>query len=125
MSATQPTRPKVVVWLTAGGILECAADPGIDLQLIDFQNLEAGDCAPQFDAEWDAWLDANAPSLRDDLKRFAPRYECGNCGKQFRDELLLDWPIPDLERRVAPGEPMPAGECPECQALVHVLKGPP
>jgi hypothetical protein len=44
--------------------------------------------------------------------------ECQNCGKRWtEDELLL--PIPHLEERVSPGEPMPSGECPECRALCH------
>ena len=43
---------------------------------------------------------------------------CGSC----------DWaglvndtePIGDLEQRIAPGETVPAGECPECGALAHL-----
>jgi len=45
-------------------------------------------------------------------------YECQDCGKRWSlDELKLD--IPDIQQRVAPGEPMPAGECPDCGALCH------
>jgi hypothetical protein len=45
-------------------------------------------------------------------------YECQDCGKRWLlDELKLD--IPDIQQRVAPGEPMPAGECPDCGALCH------
>ncbi len=46
---------------------------------------------------------------------------CNNCEfVGFIDELEtpLDQ-IPDLAERVAPGEPTPAGECPDCKALVH------
>lgn len=45
------------------------------------------------------------------------QFECQNCGKRWAiDELL---PVQDLLQRVAPGEPMPAGECPECGAVCH------
>ena len=46
-------------------------------------------------------------------------YACQNCtySTQDRDQLL---PIRDIHQRVEPGEPMPAGECPECGALVHL-----
>ncbi len=30
--------------------------------------------------------------------------------------------ITDFEMRVSPGEPCPAGECPECAALAHTVK---
>ena len=40
---------------------------------------------------------------------------CQNCGRKWHDELLED--IKDLTKRVAPGEPMPSGECPDCGAL--------
>ena len=45
-------------------------------------------------------------------------YQCQDCcGLWDEDDLKLD--IPHLYERVAPGEPMPAGECPECGALCH------
>jgi len=119
------SRPKVVVWLTAGGILEFAADPGVDLELVDFQNLEAGDCREASTQDWDAWLEANAPALREDLRRYEPRYECQNCDTPFWTDEALVRPVPDLEQRVVAGEPMPPGECPHCGALVAVLKGSP
>ena len=50
-------------------------------------------------------------------------YECQNCGKAFPEAKLVT-PIPDLEQRVMPGEPMPAGECPECGALCHEQENP-
>lgn len=51
-------------------------------------------------------------------------YECQNCGQGWTLEELKT-PIPDLEKRVEPGEPMPAGECPdpECGALCHKKEG--
>jgi hypothetical protein len=45
-------------------------------------------------------------------------YQCGNCG-EFWKEAELVTPIQDIHERVAPGEPMPAGECPTCGACCH------
>jgi DNA-directed RNA polymerase subunit RPC12/RpoP len=42
---------------------------------------------------------------------------CQNCGQVWPEPALR--PIRDVEQRVAPGEPMPAGECPECGTLCH------
>jgi hypothetical protein len=46
-------------------------------------------------------------------------YYCQNCDFATEDggDLL---PIQDLHMRVEPGEPIPAGECPECGALCAV-----
>lgn len=49
------------------------------------------------------------------------QFECQNCGEVWGENELVN-PIPDLVERVAPGEPMPAGECPECGALCHALE---
>ena len=47
-------------------------------------------------------------------------HRCENCGNQYLFSELTN-PIPDLYERVAPGEPMPSGECPvtECRAVCH------
>lgn len=45
-------------------------------------------------------------------------YACQNCEWEGPEENLVV-PIPHLEERVAPGERMPAGECPVCGALCH------
>src|SRR3990167_1944713 len=46
--------------------------------------------------------------------------ECQNCGKnRDADELH---PIRDIHERVTAGEPMPAGECPDCGALCHPVE---
>jgi hypothetical protein len=42
-------------------------------------------------------------------------YECQNCSEQWTESELLD--IKDFDQRVAPGEPTPAGECPDCGCL--------
>lgn len=52
------------------------------------------------------------------------RYECENCRTQFAEIEDLINPIPDLEERVLPGEPMPFGACPECGAVVHPIGKP-
>lgn len=45
--------------------------------------------------------------------------KCQNCRTLTPTEELFE---PDrLWERVAPGEPMPSGECPECRALCHPL----
>lgn len=51
-----------------------------------------------------------------------PLYHCYNCDRDY-DSLVNQFPdIPDLLERIAPGEPVPDGECPECGALVHEVK---
>ena len=49
-------------------------------------------------------------------------YLCDNCGKRYErdDELTIFFPnIPNLHKRISPGDIVPAGECPECGALVY------
>lgn len=50
--------------------------------------------------------------------------KCDNCGKVSEEhELAHVFPdIPDLMARIAPGEPVPFCECPECGALVHTVQ---
>lgn len=45
---------------------------------------------------------------------------CDNCESRFTANKLL--PIKDVFARVAPGEPMPLGECPNCGALCHAVE---
>lgn len=48
---------------------------------------------------------------------------CANC--DWTGEKDQTGPIRDVTARVAPGEQMPAGECPECGSLCHLeTKGP-
>ena len=44
-------------------------------------------------------------------------YRCEDCGAEIESGRLI-WPITDVSEKVLPGEIMPAGECPECGALV-------
>jgi hypothetical protein len=39
-------------------------------------------------------------------------HQCQNCGNNWPEDALRE--IKALEQRVAPGESMPSGECPEC-----------
>ena len=50
--------------------------------------------------------------------------QCQNCERRFAEDELIN-PIPDLCQRVAPGEPMPSGECPACGAVCHPMPPPP
>ena len=54
--------------------------------------------------------------------RVDERSECQNCRLTWDEDELKE--IKHLSERVAPGEPMPSGECPECKALCHPLKTP-
>lgn len=108
----------VVVWLTKGGIVEYVADPKADVVVIDFQNLEAGDPAPDLTDAHKALLKSQAPCVLDDIAKYVVHYRCNNCAVGYRslDELK---PVRDLEQRFAPGETVPVGECPACGAVVH------
>jgi hypothetical protein len=48
-----------------------------------------------------------------------PLSECQDCGGVFPQSKLK--PVKDLHARVAPGEPMPSGECPECGAVCQPI----
>lgn len=45
--------------------------------------------------------------------------QCQNCAEVWPDDELD--PIKDLHQRVAPGEPMPTGECPNCGCLCQPI----
>jgi hypothetical protein len=50
----------------------------------------------------------------------SPRVSCDNCQWTGRERDCSE--IVNLTQRVAPGEVMPAGECPDCGALCHLLE---
>lgn len=50
-----------------------------------------------------------------------PASECQNCGRVRPDSALLE--ARHLAQRVAPGEPHPSGECPDCHALCQPVGG--
>lgn len=43
---------------------------------------------------------------------------CDNCGETMNSDLVQ--PITDVEMRLTPGTETPAGQCPDCFALVFV-----
>ena len=52
---------------------------------------------------------------------------CDNCGQRYEreEQLQVVWPdIPGLTERLDVGGPVPAGECPECGALVYLETKP-
>lgn len=46
-------------------------------------------------------------------------YTCQNCGRKFENITDLEQ-MTDAHLRLEPGDPYPAGECPDCGAVVHV-----
>ncbi|APH74132.1 hypothetical protein [Aquibium oceanicum] len=47
---------------------------------------------------------------------------CDDCGETHRaDELDM---VTDIEERISPGEIVPAGQCPSCGALAHLVNPP-
>jgi hypothetical protein len=51
------------------------------------------------------------------------RFVCQNCGhicgQKDMHRTIADMPGSEIVDRVAPGEPMPGGECPECSGLMQ------
>ena len=50
-------------------------------------------------------------------------HKCDNCSKEWSThDLEVKFPdIPDLLKRIEPGDAVPSGECPSCGALVYPL----
>lgn len=44
-------------------------------------------------------------------------YVCPGCEARLQDDEIV-YPVPDVQERVLPGEPMPAGACPNCEELI-------
>ncbi len=74
--------------------------------------------------------DERGKTVRVDLRRdHEPEtsLRCDNCRALFKGEgkLATVFPdIPDLLSRIEPGGMVPAGECPDCGALVYPLNAP-
>ena len=61
-------------------------------------------------------------TVRVDLGKTGTMLTCDNCDRRYRSlkSLKHAFPdIPDLLQRIEPGGEVPAGECPECGALVY------
>lgn len=78
------------------------------------------------DVEWDddSFTVCHECNHSGQLREFQYPYKCQNCEMGFEEEDIEKLPvkfpdIPHLFERIAPGEPVPYGECPECGALVH------
>lgn len=64
----------------------------------------------------DHWLDGAGFNVNDD-SAFERKFRCQNCTARFASEDDLG-EIKNIESRVSLEEPVPAGECPKCGALV-------
>ncbi len=56
--------------------------------------------------------------MSDVKRKVSEMFNCDNCDWEGGEEKLDD--VCDLFERVHPGDVMPAGQCPECQALCFV-----
>lgn len=50
------------------------------------------------------------------------KVQCQNCDWHGTASQLSD--IDDIEQRISPGEVVPAGQCPKCDALAHLASNP-
>jgi hypothetical protein len=66
--------------------------------------------------EYDDVLDEILKALENEVTDGDDVSKCQNCQREWPDSVLIN-PIPDLMERIAPGEPMPSGECPGCGAV--------
>ncbi len=99
----------------------CEADLHVDEDLVFYDGVWYGDWSV-----FDKLEDGHKSRIQkfDPKKAVVPdheegRSECQNCGKEW-DDFELVYPRA-LNVRVAPGEPMPAGECPACGALCQPI----
>lgn len=116
--------------------LEISVNTWAKLDQSDADNIQTDtEAAENHDHEWDQYSimrcrDCNRQGtaeefeVKDDFGNHdgndedddeAGKYECQNCGIRLDEDELN--PVKDISERVAPGEPIPAGECPDCGAL--------
>lgn len=68
------------------------------------------------DQDFDAALNGIMSALKGDVASKS-QSKCQNCERSWPTQMLPE--VRDLRMRVAPGEPMPSGECPVCYAVCH------
>ena len=88
------------------------------LEEAEHQWNQEGDAAASMEALRDYWSGVHDEPGSDTASKVA----CGNCDWRGTEDDCNE--IEDLHQRVGPGETMPAGECPECGALAHLVKDP-
>jgi hypothetical protein len=119
MTNAAPKHPVVVI--VRGGVADYIASADVDVTIIDFDNLEAGDCVPDL-SDGHLALIGNGDLLAE-LEPHFPYAVCQNCQKAIKEDDIVPMPEKDIHERVGPGEPMPAGECPDCHAVASLYKG--
>ena len=109
----EASRAKLFVWLTKGGVMECIGSDGLDrsveFEMVDFQNLDCGDVAPEISPEMSAMLERKAPTLLNDLDLYRTKFYCESCLREF-------WNIDDLE------DPLKDQVCPKCGATDSIVE---
>jgi hypothetical protein len=79
------------------------------------EQFSGSECIQRLNEWWEA-VDGELEEEDEEEKM----HECQNCQTMW-DKSVLN-PIKDIGQRVAPGEPMPSGECPDCGALCHPVE---
>jgi len=98
-----------------GKVIELIQSLEADESSIDLDNGHSGSVVIIGSVELELWKAVTGEDLSD-----AVVYNCQNCSWAGAEEKMKNvGNIPDIFERVKPGEPMPAGECPECGALCH------
>lgn len=90
----------VVVWLSKGGIPEFAATPGVEVVVIDFMGLEAGDPPPQLSETQRVLLSSAAPDVLYDVERYAAQPSEPDV---MPEEGIWEIPKADLEQHSLSG----------------------
>jgi hypothetical protein len=60
----------VVVWVTKGGYVQYVADPEVEVVVIDYMDMEAGDLAPKLSDVHRTLLQKEAPYVLDDIEEY-------------------------------------------------------
>ena len=108
-----------VVVVVCGGVADCLVTPGIEVAIIDFDNLAQGDCVPALSVNQRALI---CQDVMAELEPHLPYAECQNCGKSIKKEDVVPLSTRGIFDRVSPGEIMPAGECPDCGCLASLYR---